>query len=367
MKSDNSAIDTMPQTLTPEPAAVSSEPSAPSPEAIASHPEPSAPSPLRISIVTPSYNQGKFLEKTILSVLEQGYPNLEYIIIDGGSTDESVEIIRKYADRLTYWVSEPDRGQSHAINKGFERATGEIFGWLNSDDWYHAGALQAVVDAFAANPDAGAVVGAGDMFYQESGDTLLVEPFEVTLDSLYSFVDRYFCQPSCFFTAKAWKQCGPLDESLHLAMDLDLWLRLAKEFSFATIPANLSVSLVHADAKTRAQAPKSIVDACLVIGRHGGEGECRAKLIEELTAVRQQCSDLHGQYQHIYDILQRKESELKVLYDKYVALDEMKYHAECRLQVVEAQLAAMQESLSWRLTLPLRWLGTRLNSPKREN
>lgn len=89
--------------------------------------------PPKISIVTPSYNQGKYLEKTILSVLDQGYPNLEYIIIDGGSTDESVEIIKKYADRLTYWVSEPDRGQSHAINKGFERATGEIFGCEKSE------------------------------------------------------------------------------------------------------------------------------------------------------------------------------------------------------------------------------------------
>ena len=85
----------------------------------------------KISIVTPSFNQGKYLEKTILSVIEQGYPNLEQIIIDGGSTDESVEIIKKYEKHLAYWVSEPDRGQSHAINKGFERATGEIFGWLN--------------------------------------------------------------------------------------------------------------------------------------------------------------------------------------------------------------------------------------------
>jgi glycosyltransferase involved in cell wall biosynthesis len=109
----------------------------------------------KISIVTPSFNQGRFIEKTILSVIEQDYPNLEYIIIDGGSTDESVEIIKKYEKHLAYWVSEPDRGQSHAINKGFERATGEIFGWLNSDDWYHPGALKALAEAFAANPEAG--------------------------------------------------------------------------------------------------------------------------------------------------------------------------------------------------------------------
>ena len=101
----------------------------------------------RISIVTPSYNQGKFLEETIRSVFLQGYPNLEYIIIDGGSTDNSIEIIKKYEPWLTYWVSEKDRGQSHAINKGFEHATGEIYGWLNSDDYFLPRALKAFAQA----------------------------------------------------------------------------------------------------------------------------------------------------------------------------------------------------------------------------
>ncbi|NVO00781.1 MAG: glycosyltransferase, partial [Geobacteraceae bacterium] len=152
--------------------------------------------PPKITIVTPSYNQGRFLEKTILSVLDQGYPNLEYIVIDGGSTDESVEIIKKYADRLTYWVSEPDRGQSHAINKGFERATGEIFGWLNSDDWYHPGALQAVAEAFAANPDVGAVVGAGEMVDEEGKQLIYKSTTKVDLDFLYHWLDDFFWQPS---------------------------------------------------------------------------------------------------------------------------------------------------------------------------
>lgn len=321
----------------------------------------------KISIVTPSFNQGKFLEKTILSVLEQGYPNLEYIIIDGGSSDESVEIIKKYADRLAYWVSEPDRGQSHAINKGFEQATGEIFGWLNSDDWYHPGALQAVADAFAVNPEAGAVVGAGEMLYQESGTTLLVEPFEVTLDSLFRFVDRYFCQPSCFFTAKAWKQCGPLDESLHLAMDLDIWLRIAKKFSFATIQSNLSVSLVHADAKTHAQAPISIVDACLVIIRNGGVRESRQKLIElvsGLFAAREENANVHAKFHAQHGFLQEKERELQELAASYGELHRKNAVVEIKLQQAEMRIAAMEQSLSWRLTAPLRRIGDKINSLK---
>ncbi|TWJ33024.1 glycosyltransferase family 2 protein [Geobacter argillaceus] len=310
----------------------------------------------KISIVTPSYNQGKYLEKTILSVIEQGYPDLEYIIIDGGSTDESVEIIRKYEKHLAYWVSEPDRGQSHAINKGFARATGEIFGWLNSDDWYHPGTLQTVAEAFAANPDAGAVVGAGEMLYEETGKVNLVEPFPVTLESLYRFVDRYFCQPSCLFTREAWQQCGPLDESLHLAMDLDLWLRIAKKFVFVPIPENLSVSLVHADAKTHAQAPKSIVDACLVINRHGGS-EGRDKLIsyvEELSALQPQLwaawnelKLMHGKLGDSYKQLNETNTNLQTAEQTCVELS-------VQLNYVEHSLSAMEQSLSWKLTEPVR-------------
>src|SRR5258707_6129118 len=117
----------------------------------------------RISVVTPSFNQGAYLERTICSVLDQKYPNLEYLVIDGGSTDESVEIIKRYERHLTYWVSEPDTGQSNAINKGFARTTGTILAWLNSDDRYLPETLGAVAAAAAAHPDADVFVGTGEL------------------------------------------------------------------------------------------------------------------------------------------------------------------------------------------------------------
>ena len=119
---------------------------------------------MKISIVTPSFNQGQFLESTILSVLDQDYPDLEYIIIDGGSTDNSLEVIRKYTDRISYWVSEPDEGQSHAINKGWSMATGDIIAWINADDVYCPGAFSLVAKAFENNPDAVMVIGSGSSY-----------------------------------------------------------------------------------------------------------------------------------------------------------------------------------------------------------
>ncbi|NPU85313.1 MAG: glycosyltransferase [Syntrophaceae bacterium] len=224
----------------------------------------------KISVVTPSFNQGRFLEKTILSVLEQDYPNIEYIVIDGGSSDGSVEIIKKYEKQLAYWISEPDRGQSHAINKGFERATGDIFGWLNSDDWYHPGALKAVVEGFAAHPEAGALVGGGD-YVGENGQLLTTTVRKkVDLESISGWYNHYFWQPSCFFRREVWNSCGPLDESLTLAMDLDLWLKIAKRYTFATTETILSTTLRHENAKTSAWMHESDITTLRLVLKHGG-------------------------------------------------------------------------------------------------
>lgn len=233
----------------------------------------------KISIVTPSFNQGEFLEKTINSVLDQGYAPIEYIVMDGGSNDGSVEIIRRYADRLTYWESEKDRGQSHAINKGFARATGDIFAWLNSDDRLEPGALRAVAAAAAAHPDAGVFVGAGRKMDRDGRENYYKEPRDLSFEGLCRWMDgNNFMQPSCFFRKSVWDACGPLDEGVHIALDVDLWLRMVKHTRFQRIDRLLSTATFHENAKTAALRHRMVVDCALVIYKNGGETDARRYL-----------------------------------------------------------------------------------------
>lgn len=223
-----------------------------------------------ISVVTPSFNQAQFLERTITSVLDQNYPRLEYIIMDGGSTDASVDIIKRYANRLTYWVSQKDRGQSDAINQGFARSTGAILGWLNSDDYLMPGSLAAVAESHARRPDAGAWVGDCQLVTSHTDEKELVRADALDLDALGAHGQEVFLgQPSCFFSAEAWKKCGPLDENLHLSMDLDLWLKMLKHYRFERVNALLSCATRHADAKTVVQRHRSLAQSWLVRARHG--------------------------------------------------------------------------------------------------
>ncbi len=180
-----------------------------------------------ITIVTPSYNQGRFLEATIRSVLLQGYPNLEYIIIDGGSSDDSVEIIKKYENWIDFWVSEPDQGQSHAINKGFERATGQILAWLNSDDMYSPDALWCVGEIF--NSRKGDVVSGHAVFVDENGAREgRYDASPVNVDRLLDVRGGFSApQQSTFWSRLCWERNGPLSEDLHYVMDYDYWIRMA--------------------------------------------------------------------------------------------------------------------------------------------
>jgi len=225
----------------------------------------------KISIVTPSYNQGQFIEETIRSVLLQGYPNLEYIVIDGGSSDNSVEIIMKYEKWLTHWVSEPDKGQSNAINKGFGSASGEIYGWLNSDDYLLKNALLNIVKAYRTSPSAGAWCG-GSLFANEQGKKIAVRwPARLDLESIARWNKNSFAQPACFFSRKAWQECGPLDEALHYGMDFDLWLKIAKRFLFAKVNAVLAFERLHKGSKTQRDSGLMYAMQCVIQIRHGYE------------------------------------------------------------------------------------------------
>ncbi len=206
----------------------------------------------KISIVTPSFNQGQYIEKTICSVLDQQYPNLEYIIIDGGSTDQTVEIIKKYEDRLTYWVSERDKGQTDALNKGFSKATGDIYAWINSDDWYEKGVFQQVAQSFR-DPSVKLVIG-DCMLHNESNVAAdrLVKPAVTTFESMLRYWKDDFLppQPSIFVAGDLMRKVLPLDENLKYAMDMDLWLRLTKDHAFSYTGKLFSYYLIHNESKT---------------------------------------------------------------------------------------------------------------------
>ena len=180
----------------------------------------------RISVVTPSFNQARFLERTLRSVFDQGYPNLQYIVVDGGSTDGSVDLIRKYEHRLHYWVSEPDAGQTDALVKGFERADGDIFCWLNSDDLFEPHTLGEVAEFFQSHLDARAVY--GDAIWIDVDDNPMHAKREHPFNRFIWLNDyNYIPQPSTFWRRDLYEQVGGLDRRFNLAMDADLWIRFA--------------------------------------------------------------------------------------------------------------------------------------------
>ena len=205
----------------------------------------------RVSIVTPSFNQAQFIEETIRSVLLQGYSDLEYIIIDGGSTDGSVEIIRKYELWLAYWVSEKDRGQSHAINKGFRWSTGEVLAWLNSDDLYEPMALQGVVVAQKTHPSA--VLHYGNFSVVDAAGTQIDKvPGAYTRQKLLEFWRGYYGigQPASFYTRHLVETIGLIDDSLKYIMDYEFFLRAGAVGEFAFLDRSLARFRVHHASKT---------------------------------------------------------------------------------------------------------------------
>lgn len=222
-----------------------------------------------VSIITPSYNQARFLEATIKSVLEQDYPNIEYLVVDGGSTDGSVDILHRYADRLAWWVSEKDKGQTEAINKGFAHAKGSILAWLNSDDVYLPGAVREAVDYLQAHPEAGMVYGDAN-FIDENGAEIGRFPGAQTDYRRLRQGYVHVAQQSSFFRASLWQQVGPLDPGFYFAMDYDLWVRLAACAPLVYLPRLWASFRLHGDAKTIAADARCWPEMLRVHYRDGG-------------------------------------------------------------------------------------------------
>jgi GT2 family glycosyltransferase len=202
--------------------------------------------------VTPSYNQAAYLEQTLTSVLEQDYPRLEYLVIDGASTDGSVEIIKKYAEKLAFWLSEKDSGQAEAINKGLARAQGDILAWLNSDDYYLPGAVSGAVRVFEENPDVALVYG-NMLAVDEHGETINILTYEqLSLEDLLCF--QIIGQPAVFFRRAALEKAGELDATYHFLLDHHLWLRIALQGRILHVDETWAAARYHAEAKNRAKA-----------------------------------------------------------------------------------------------------------------
>ena len=221
------------------------------------------------SVVTPSYNQGRFIRATIESVLSQDYPNLEYIIMDGGSTDETASVVKDYASRLTF-ISEKDRGQAHAINKGFQLARGPFLAWLNSDDLYLPGMVRAAVQGFRKNPNAGAVYGEGYLIDGEgkiSSQFPFTEPFN--LWKLVHLSD-YILQQTVAFRREILADVGYLDENLHYVMDWDILIRIGMKYPLEYVPEYMGCLREYPEAKTFAGGSQRIREMRKMLRRHTG-------------------------------------------------------------------------------------------------
>ena len=265
----------------------------------------------RISVVTPSYNQGAFLEETIRSVLLQGYPDLEFIVIDGGSQDASIEIIRKYSLWLKYWVSEPDRGQSHAINKGWEMVTGDLIAYINSDDYYSMGAFEKVAQAWRGNPEVALIIGAAASIDESSRVKKVKKPFlhsSSPLDlSLLEPSAWYLPQQSTFFVREHLdrvERC--MREDLQYTMDRELMYRICRQGRVLLIGDCLAADRAHPQSKRINQTLALYKEDALALS-YCNWGDAKE------TVRRKQVARVRMAQGH-YQVANRNPSRLKALY-----------------------------------------------------
>jgi len=231
-----------------------------------------------VSIITPSYNQAKYLEQTILSVLYQDYPRIEYIVVDGASTDQSVEIIKKYAGRLAYWESAKDKGQADAINKGFAHATGEIVAWLNSDDYYLPGAISAAVKVFEENPDV--VLVYGNMLAVDENSVVFntLTYTQLSLEDLLCF--QIIGQPAVFMRRSALQKTSGLDLTFHFLLDHLLWIKIAKQGKLLHVNQTWAAARYHAEAKNVAKSAEFGLEAFRILETIAQDKDLAAALLD---------------------------------------------------------------------------------------
>ena len=212
----------------------------------------------KISIITPSFNQAHFIEETIRSVQDQNYPDFEHLVIDGGSTDNTIEVVKKFP--YIIWTSEKDRGQTHAVNKGIRKSTGEIIGWVNSDDTFLPGCFDVVIKKFLSEPNCHVVFGDYHAIDEEGKLLYSQKSFCGTHEEMIRWWDYTYAihQPTVFVRKEVFERAGLLDESYHYAMDYEWWLRAAKHFPFHYVPSYLATYRFHKDAKSFAPLEKFV-------------------------------------------------------------------------------------------------------------
>lgn len=255
----------------------------------------------KITVVTPSYNQAQYLEQTMLSVLGQGYPHLEYIVMDGGSTDGSVEIIQRFSSQLAYWTSAKDRGQSDAINRGMARATGDIVCWLNSDDYFLPGTLFHVARQLSPHLPKPALVYGSCLFFRESDGAVRILKARPYDDAVFRET-HFIYQPSSFWTRAMWEKAGSLDMSMHYAFDWEWFLRAATHGQLFHTPQILSAYRRHAQHKSGTGGEARRQEMLEVVKRYGSDEQIR----------------IYAEAAHLYEAYEKRNRTLRFLKDNRV-------------------------------------------------